>query len=315
MKKCVMISVVLVMAFALFGSSAHAQLDLELTNDPAKIRLVDDDIKNFLGAMDKLEEGNDWAAVIQKEYLDKASPGLKEFVREKGVKAEDFVKAINERKATYDSLHALPEELARQEKKIREAFTRLKKIIPHVMFMHVYYLVGPNPGSLGEPSEFGLMISMSELDEDIENIHLLLVHETIHVQQALTIGMEEYQAIFGPKMSLLALSIREGTAYFLTLLSAGGHTHKESWDYCVQNEKSLWQRFQVEMNDRDPGDWMWGKPADPEQPPHLGYIMGARIVESFYNSATDKKKAIQEILAITDSHEFLRKSGYGENLK
>ncbi|UCE42407.1 MAG: hypothetical protein JSV17_05445 [Candidatus Aminicenantes bacterium] len=310
MKKCFRISVALIMAVAFFGPYLQTQLDLELTDDPAEIRLIDDDVKNFLRAMDKLKAKGDWAEVIQTEYMDKASPGLKEFIREKGVKVEDFIEAIKERKEAYDSLIDLPKQLARQEKKIREAFAELKKIIPNAMFMHVYYLVGPNPGSLGEPSEYGLMISMSELDKDIENIHLLLVHETIHVQQALTIGMEEFQAIFGPKMSLLALSIREGTAYFLTLLSAGGHTHKESWDYCVQNEKRLWQRFQVEMNDRNPGDWMWGKPADPEQPPHLGYIIGARIAEAYYNRMENKEKAVQDILAITDYKEFLKKSGY-----
>jgi uncharacterized protein YjaZ len=209
----------------------------------------------------------------------------------------------------------LPEQLALQEKKIRDAFSGLKKIIPNAVFMPVYYFVGPNPGAMGEPSEYGLMISISELDKDIENIHLLIVHETIHVQQALTVGMEEYQAIFGPKMSLLALSIREGSAYFLTLLSAGGHTHKESWDYCVQNEKELWLRFRAEMNERMPGDWMWGKPADPEQPPHLGYIMGARIVEAYYNSIEDKEKAMQDILAITDYQGFLKKSGYGDSFQ
>ena len=314
MKKSVKISAALVMALALFAPDALAQLELDLTDDPAKVRLIDDDVKNFLKAMDRLDAENDWASIIQTEYLDKASPGLKEFIREKGVKAEEFVQAIKERKEKYDSLHALPEQLARQEKKIREAFTGLKRIIPNAMFMHVYYLVGPNPGAMGEPSEYGLMISMSELDRDIENIHLLLVHETIHVLQALTIGMEEYQAIFGPKLSLLALAIREGAAYYLTLLSAGGHTHEESWDYYIQNEKDLWQRFQADMNENTPGDWMWGKPADPEQPPLLGYIVGARIVEAYYNRLKDKEKAVQDILAITDYKGFLEKSGYGKNL-
>lgn len=302
------------MVLSFFASGVRAQLELELTEDPAKVRLIDDDVRNFLHAMDRCKEESDWARVIQKEYLDKASPGLKEFVREKGIEAEDYVEAIKKRKASYDSLYALPEQLVLQEEKIRDAFASLKKTIPNAMFMHVYYLVGPNPGAMGEPSEYGLMISMSELDKDIENIHLLLVHETIHVQQALTIGMQEYQAIFGPKLSLLALAIREGSAYYLTLLSAGGHTHEESWDYYIQNEKDLWQRFQADMSENTPGDWMWGKPADPEQPPLLGYIVGARIVEAYYNRLKDKEKAVQDILAITDYQGFLEKSGYGKNL-
>ncbi|UCC38591.1 MAG: hypothetical protein JSV96_12250 [Candidatus Aminicenantes bacterium] len=293
-------------------SETRAQLKCELTNDPAKIQLIDDDVKNFLRALDLLGAERDWAAIIQKEYLDKASSGLKEFLREKGFKAEHFVKAIRQRREAYDSLRDLPKQLALQEKTIRGAFAGLKKIIPNAVFMPVYYLVGPRPGALGEPSEYGLMISISELDTDIEKIHLLLVHETIHVQQALTIGMAEYQAIFGPKMSLLALSIREGSAYFLTLLSTGGHTHKDSYDYYIQNENELWNRFKKDMNKRFPGDWMWKKPTDPEQPPDLGYIVGARIVEAYYNNAKDKLKAVQDILLVADYKEFLNKSRYAE---
>jgi hypothetical protein len=300
------------LALFLFWHEAQAQLKCELTNDPAKIQLIDNDVKNFLRALDLLGAGSDWSAVIQKEYLEKASPGLKEFLREKDFTAEHYVEAIRQRKESFESLLSLPRQLALQETKIRDAFAGLKKFIPEAVFMPVYYFVGPSPGAMGEPSEYGLMIAISELDSDIQEIHLLLVHETIHVQQALTIGMEEYQAIFGPKMSLLALALREGSAYFLTLLSTGGHTHKESYDYCVQNEKALWARFKEEMNERSPGDWMWGKPADPEQPPHLGYIIGARIVETYYSNAKDKKKAVEEILSITDYKGFLEKSGYVE---
>jgi hypothetical protein len=315
MKKFVKLSAVFGISLVLVCSTSLAQLKCELTNDPAKIQLIDDDVRNFLRALDMLDSESDWASVIQKEYLDKASPGLKEFVREKELKAEHFVDAIKQRKDSYYSLKDLPEKLALQEAKISKAFAGLKKIIPQAVFMPAYYLVGHTPGALGEPSEYGLMIAISELDEDIEGIHLLLVHETIHVQQALTVGMEEYQAIFGPKMSLLALAIREGTAYFLTLLAAGGHTHKEGYDYLIQNEEKLWKRFKAEMNNRLPGDWMWSKPADPEQPLHLGYVVGSRIVESFYNKAEDKQKAVQEILSVTDYKGFLEKSGYADLTK
>ena len=206
MKELFKVSFVISLALLMFWGEARAQLKCELTDDPNKIQLIDDDVKNFLRALDMLEIVNDWAPIIQKEYLDKASPGLKEFLREKEYKAEHFVEAIRKRKKTYVSLHGLPEQLALQETKIREAFSGVKKVIPNAVFMPVYYFVGPRTGASGEPSEYGLMIAISELDQDIENIHLLLVHETIHVQQALTVGMEEYQSIFGPKRSTRKLS-------------------------------------------------------------------------------------------------------------
>ena len=291
-------------------STTNAQLKCELTNEPSQVKLIYDDVAHFLRAMERFSDSEDRARILQQEYLDKASPGLKEYLREKDIKVGDFVKALRKRPAAYASLRELPKQLRSQEKKIREAFEGLKKLIPNTAFMPVYYLVGPRPGGSGEPSEYGLMIAISELDADIEKIHLLLVHETVHVQQALTIGMEEYQAIFGPKMSLLALAIREGAAEFLTSVAAGEHTQKEAHDYYLQNEQALWKRFSAEMNGRSPGDWMWKKPADPRQPAHLGYVVGARIVEAYYHNHEDKEKAVQDILAITDYQAFLEKSGY-----
>ena len=58
------------------------------------------------------------------------------------------------------------------------------------------------------------------------------------------------------------------------------------------------------------GDWLWASPADPEQPRDLGYAIGARIVQTYYESARDHGRAAMEIMAITDYPEFLSHSGY-----
>ena len=62
------------------------------------------------------------------------------------------------------------------------------------------------------------------------------------------------------------------------------------------------------------GDWLWKQPATSDQPQDLGYAIGARIVESYYESAADKGKAAQQIMAITDYPAFLALSGYGEKM-
>jgi hypothetical protein len=38
--------------------------------------------------------------------------------------------------------------------------------------------------------------------------------------------------------------------------------------------------------------------------------MGFRIVQSYYENASDKEKAVKEILAVTDYNQFLHKSEY-----
>ena len=66
------------------------------------------------------------------------------------------------------------------------------------------------------------------------------------------------------------------------------------------------------MNNREFGDWLFSEPKDPDQPRDLGYILGALIVESYYENAGDKKKALEEILKITDYKAFLAKSRYAD---
>jgi len=60
---------------------------------------------------------------------------------------------------------------------------------------------------------------------------------------------------------------------------------------------------------------MWSKPADPEKPSHIGYAIGFRIVESYYNNASDKTQAVNEILRVKNYEEFLQKSGYAQKFE
>jgi hypothetical protein len=138
----------------------------------------------------------------------------------------------------------------------------------------------------------------------------LLIHELVHFQQVVAVGYPKYSALFGPEKSLLGLTIREGTAEFFSDLVTGEFTQDEARDYVMTHEGELWKRFQAEMTGRETGDWMWQQPSDPEQPPHVAYVMGALIVEAYYNSGSDRERTVNEILSVTDYESFLERSGY-----
>ena len=298
---------------SLSGLVIQAQLKCEITDDPVKVQFFYDDVRNFLYAMDMLDKGGDAEAILQKEYLDKATPGLKEYIRESGATAKRFVEVIQKKTAQYSALRALPDQLIPQERNIREAFADLAKVVPDPVFIPIYYFIGIGSSGLNaQPSEYGIIVALTELSEDPSVLKAPLVHELIHVKNALTVGIEEYMQVFGPKMSLLALSIREGTAYFLTLLSTGEHTHIRAYNYLIENEKTIWERFKADMNNRDPGDWMFRHPKDLDIPMDLGYVVGSRIVESYYNHTENKEEAVREILSVTDFSDFLAQSGYAE---
>ena len=288
-------------------------LQCEVTNEPSQVLLSHEDVVNFLQALDVLESASDSASVLQRMYLAKASPGLSEYLRSHEFGAEDFVEAIRDEGDKYRGLRDLPSQLASQEGATRSALASLRREIPDVEFVPVYFFVGiADVGLNAEPSEYGLLLAITETTSDFSVVKLAIVHETVHVQQALAIGIEEYMQVFGPKMSLLALAIREGTAEFLTSLSTGEYAKKRAYEYVLENEAALWQRFERDMLERLPGEWMFATPSDPEQPTDLGYIMGARIVEAFYDRAADKARAVREILAVTDYEAFLGQSGYAE---
>jgi hypothetical protein len=222
---------------------------------------------------------------------------------------------MRRRPEEYAALADLPERLAGQEPIFRAAYGRLQQLLPDAVFPPTHFVIGVWSGA-SEASEHGQLISVERPYIPERKSHLL-VHELVHIQQALTQGIETYQSLYsdGPMRSLLALAIREGTADFLADLAVGGHTHEAALAYLVEHEAELWDRFRGEMMARDAGSWMWAEPHVEGEPRDLGYVMGYRIVQAFYERAADKQQAVQEILGVTDYPAFLERSGYADRIQ
>ncbi len=307
-------AIMLCLATVLTWPAAFPQVTQEATTDPTQVKFCYDDLNNFLEAFRKINEGADLKQTLKTEYLDKASPALKNFLQDKEYGLDDFVSRFEKNRKSYATLTDAPRQLAGQEASIRMALTSMKKVLPNAVFLPIYYIVGLSSGMFAEPSEVGIRMAMTRLaDPDhLSKLKLTVVHETVHIQQYMAIGPEEYHRIYEDKQSLLAVSIREGVAEFLTSLTTGEYSKKEVYDYIQKDEKRIWDRFRAEMNNREFGDWLFAAPKDPNQPRDLGYVMGALVVEAYYSNAEDKKKALGEILGITDYTGFLEKSRYAE---
>jgi hypothetical protein len=287
-----------------------AQLKVEVTSDPSQVKLHYYDLHNFLVAVELIEDGHDPVETVQKYYLSRASNAFQDQIDSRKITAEKMAAFITDNPDSVKKLRELPKNLRLQEDAIRQALTELKKIIPEPIYLPVYYMVVDKGGFMGEPSEYGIKVAMSRTSDDYSRICHLIVHEMVHVQQAMAIGIEKYQQIYGPEMSLLSLSLREGVATYLTRIALGRPSDKKAYEYFKKNEKALWEKFKNEKSNKVPGDWMWSKPAVEGQPRDMGYYMGAAINEYFYTNSEDKSLAIKEILSITDYEGFLEKSGY-----
>ena len=57
--------------------------------------------------------------------------------------------------------------------------------------------------------------------------------------------------------------------------------------------------------------WFWNKAGSDGRPADLGYWIGQRILYTYYQRQSDKRAAIDTILAMRDPDAILRQSGYG----
>ena len=301
------------------GSRSVAQQELtgNVVEDPHKATFIYQDIENFLRVIESIVAGMDSREALQSLYLDAASPGLRMFIQKYDLSVERIEGAMEKHPEAYARLADNLETLKAREPSFREAYAAIKSMIPNAVFPPTYFLVAGHRG-IGSGSTEGPLISVEKKTPGSiqEGLAATLVHEMIHMEQLAAVG-EEYFAIFsGPERTLLATSIREGAATFMAEMIAGGSKHKNlARDYYLEREAELWSAFEKEMLGQEMGDWLWKKPANPQQPQDLGYAIGARIVEAYYRQAEDKRVAAQEIMAITDYPAFLRSSGYADKVR
>jgi len=312
-------SAALVLTLCLLGtalSEANAQDQLVVSQDPDGARLFTEDIDRFWHAWDLRAESDSLETVLQRYYLDPASPGLEDFVEARIGSAADLAAVIERRPRYYESLRASTARVAEFDAAIRAAFYAMEYLYPDARFPDVYFVIG-RMSSGGTTSRRGLLIGTEmyglseetpdeELDDwlrsvlkPIDGIPHIVAHELIHYQQAAPEG----------EADLLDKCLREGMGDFLAERISGRHINEHVHEWALPREAELWEQFKERMHESDHDGWLYG--GQPEGwPADLGYFIGYRICEAFYERAPDKVSAVKEMLESTDASEFLAASGY-----
>lgn len=162
----------------------------------------------------------------------------------------------------------------------------------------------------------------------------IILHELIHYIQMskqtfwtrFTMKTEMIQRqIFG-RASLLDLAMTEGIANFLMSIlyeKAGDSTvARDKWVLENNAESSLWQEFRADIALRVSqdvvGKWMYNFNIQ-NRPTDMGYWMGEKIAQAYWNQATDKKQAFHDLIYAQTNKDFrkiLEQSGYnGDSLR
>ena len=310
----------LVVTIACLWAAQGASKPEKINHDPNAAKLVTADIDNFwrayaLASAASTPEQRE--QIYQREYLDKGTTGLKDFIEARIKSAKNLRLAIEKHPKYYASLKAVTPRLTRMEPAIRASLRRLKDLYSDAVFPDVYFLIGVmNSG--GTTGDSGLLIGaemlgkteqtdMSEMNSwhqsvlgTVDELPGIVAHELIHYQQA------------DEGTTLLGQAIHEGTADFVGEMISGQTINKHLRAYGDAHEAELWKEFSEKMNGKDLSHWLYEGDESKDRPADLGYYMGSRIAEAYYERAVNKKQAIRDILLVKDYSALLRDSHYAD---
>lgn len=285
-------------------------------------QILTEDIDNFWTAYDALKSSKDSIATFQSMYIDKATSEFKKFIELRGFFTEEYVALVNNKPKFLKSLRPLLESIKNKRGEIDNIYTKMAELYPNFKAPNICFAISPT--RTGGTTDKGLIligaeiaavdpeiVDLSEITGFLKNvfesksgnvIHLV-AHELIHTQQLL--GDNENE-------SLLSQAITEGAADFIGTILMGEQTMNSAiFNYGEAIEKELWNEFYNDVKDNkgfSDTDWFYNYNSN--RPADLGYYVGYKICENYYNHANNKKQAIKEILEMQDANDFLEKSKY-----
>jgi hypothetical protein len=254
--------------------------------NPLATEIITSDLNNFWIALEKAEtEVN--ADALDKYYLQPGSKGIKAFMEGRIKNSENLARVIKSHSKYYHSIKTNVDSIAGMKSQIIQALVKLKDLYPDAIFPPVYFVIGAlNSG--GTSSDAGLIIGAEMYGLNSKT-------------------PKDFQQNYNDN-SLLAACVKEGAADFLAELISGKHINEHVHNFANPKEKELWKEFKTRMDKKDYKGWLYGTVEG--RPNDLGYWMGYKITKAYFDQASDKKEAVNEILNIKDFHKFLDKSGY-----
>jgi hypothetical protein len=184
-------------------------------------------------------------------------------------------------------------------------------------FPDIYFMVGQFRSS-GTVADVGMLLGAEAfaVDQDTpvhefttarrgvaQPLRLLrynTVHELVHVQQ-----------VWKGKETLLERAILEGTAELGASIVVPDAPVPVNHEFATRRQQEIWQRFTRDMDSTDTSQWLANNQrATPDWPAAMAYNVGDHIARGFYESAEDKRAALQELFELKQPHGILRRSGY-----
>jgi hypothetical protein len=207
--------------------------------------------------------------------------------------------------------------------RMRDGYRRMRELYPAAVFPPVTFLIG-RFSTGGTASGNGMLIGLefysinptTPLDElgqfqrdnvrPLDSLPIIIAHEHVHVLQERANGIMNR-----PAKNLLEQTLLEGGADFVGELVSGSNINGRLRDFVLPRETALWAEFRAAMHGTDVSRWLYNQgSATADRPGDLGYFIGYRVVQAYYNRTADKTAAIRAIIEIRNADQFLTQSGY-----
>ena len=309
-------------AFFLTTLAGSAQ-SFETTNpDSLKINTVD--VTNFWSAYDQLATAKsvtDSLQIVDQRYVQKGSRGLRLYQTMSNSNAESYLTAIRTHPNLLQSIRASSLAIPTYRRSILQGAKKLKLIYPASVFPELFFCVGKFE-VVGNRTDDVLYIGveLTTLTKDsprteilnpyikagaltFDKLDVVCLHEIAHYQQKLA-----------PKTNLEAALV-EGGAEFIARYLTGKSTMQSVFDQVTPAlERTIWNEFSSSLDKPIDAKWFLAMgDAQLKRPGMLGYVIGYRICEAYYNKAQNKTEALNGILKLSNPKELYEKSGYGRH--
>ncbi|MBW3466697.1 hypothetical protein [Arthrospiribacter ruber] len=311
--------------FMLFMVQVLLSMKLYGQNPPI---IIHSDIDRFWVAYDQLKDSNNYqdsVFSIQTHYIDKASPGLREFIKARDISAESLINRIKTAPNYWETVRPNTYLVKNYQKEIASQLDLFRSELKSFRDPMICFAIGQlsTGGTVKgrwlligtEMVTSDSLTDKSQLTDWHKNvlpkepkILEFTAHELVHTQQRFGLGY-----IIGYfRNRLLTMTITEGAADFVSYTITGLNINEDIYPYGYENEEALWKEFSEEMYGNAYLKWLYGGDSNKDRPADLGYFIGFRICEAYYNQAKNKKRALNKIVKTNNYRRLLRKSGYAE---
>lgn len=307
-------------SFVLAPLGAHPTSEIERT-DPLTAEIELADVDRFATLFER-SEGSPTAEQLQAEYLDRGSRGVEIFTPNRIIDADRLASKIAQSPELYrDAIDNCLPTVREARADLRSIYLGLQGALPEARLPRVYVVIGANNsgGTAGPDAQVLGLEVLCRISADQAGLRTTLrhffAHETVHSLQM--------QAGEGPAGDALLYDVlAEGAADFIARLVTGEEPDIDRAEWALPREAELLEQLLEDFDTvRDGGEgageatrrWVGNHGSPPDGwPGELGYWMGMRIWERYWNASPDKRAALQAMIELKNPRAILAMANVGE---